>query len=640
MTQSRRSLAFVRFTALTAFAAFTIAVVIAKSSDAAVSFVGSVNPDPPANGGTFATNTTLAVGDGNDPNSNDIRAWLRIDDGTLLQYGRLVVGDEEDYFGEVHVVGDFLAGKNTQFNFSTSGSFSNPSVQIGRDGIGRLTVSGGATMTTTNSSGNMSIGLNPSGIGHTRITDPFTILTVDDNIYIGQRGIGTLEVLNGALARTLDSSSSRYIGIGVNTLGIGTVIVDGPGSMLRSASSLVVSGNSVSAPTEFGQGTLKIRNGGIVDVDNTSSARIQIGPLGRIELSEGTLIGFTPAVGFGTTIRGYLGGAGLVRGSVEIERQGFVEANPGQLLRFSGAVENQGSITIDNGESWFLGPMLNRAPGAGIPPGRISLENATIRFSQVLENNGVISSAAGSNNIHGEIINNERVIVARDTVATFYDFFDPSIGMVDVLPGGNAIFLADLGFQSASVLQLGIGAASLTDTASPISAGGVISLAGSLNINLDNNYTPSLGQTYELLKADGGIVGAFDSTNLPSLPGDLEFGLLYTSNSVLMEVRAEQLAVGLPGDYNNDGVVDAADYTVWRYRLGQTFTLTNEHPQAATPGIVDQEDYTFWKANYGTTLLGSGGLAGGLPNASIPEPSTLLISALAIASIVLLRRSK
>ena len=28
-------------------------------------------------------------------------------------------------------------------------------------------------------------------------------------------------------------------------------------------------------------------------------------------------------------------------------------------------------------------------------------------------------------------------------------------------------------------------------------------------------------------------------------------------------------AAGLPGDYNNDGKVDAADYTVWRNHLGE-----------------------------------------------------------------------
>jgi hypothetical protein len=81
------------------------------------------------------------------------------------------------------------------------------------------------------------------------------------------------------------------------------------------------------------------------------------------------------------------------------------------------------------------------------------------------------------------------------------------------------------------------------------------------------------------------------------------------------------------GDYNGNGVVDAADYTVWRDRLGQSFTLTNHDPAASTPNIVDQEDYNFWKSNFGATSgSGSGITAGGwLESSSVPEPASGLI---------------
>ena len=39
----------------------------------------------------------------------------------------------------------------------------------------------------------------------------------------------------------------------------------------------------------------------------------------------------------------------------------------------------------------------------------------------------------------------------------------------------------------------------------------------------------------------------------------------------------------LPGDYNGNGIVDAADYTVWRDHLGQNFTLLNRDPSASGP---------------------------------------------------------
>jgi hypothetical protein len=93
--------------------------------------------------------------------------------------------------------------------------------------------------------------------------------------------------------------------------------------------------------------------------------------------------------------------------------------------------------------------------------------------------------------------------------------------------------------------------------------------------------------------------------------------------------------VSLPGDYNSDGHVDAADYTVWRNHLNQSFALDNENPDAATPGLVDQEDYLFWKSNYGNS---SGGgsistIASGSGSLAVPEPTTALLAF--FASLVL-----
>lgn len=53
----------------------------------------------------------------------------------------------------------------------------------------------------------------------------------------------------------------------------------------------------------------------------------------------------------------------------------------------------------------------------------------------------------------------------------------------------------------------------------------------------------------------------------------------------------------LQGDYNDNGVVDAADYVVWRKSSGSTDTLPND----TTPGIVDVTDYDVWRSNFGNT---------------------------------------
>lgn len=609
--------------------------------------VGAVTPVPPTNGGVFSSGTQLLVGEGDDDTEGEIWGYVSIDDGTLLQYGSLIVGDEDGYFGQVDVNSNFFAGQRSQFNFSGQGSSSSPTVQIGREGTGWLNLTSGSTMTLTNTSADMSIGVrsreagqNGTGVGYVTVKDQFTIMTIQDNLFVGQSGIGTLDVLNGAIVRTINTGASNFISIGTNDSGVGLVKVDGQGSVLRTGSNLIVSGNAVTLPTQFGQGTLRISNGGIVDVDNgvtfNNEPRVIVGTRGRIELDNGSLFGFTPALGFGITVNGFLGGDGLVRGSVELTETAFLESHAGDFLRFTGDVDNQGSLTIDNSEMWFLADFINNAPALGVPPGRIALQNGTVRFAEPLINDGVISSAYGTNDIHGDVINNERVVVARDTVASFYgDFTNNGTGTVTVLPGGNALFLANIFFTDTTVtspgplgLVVGIGEGNLGTIGGPLSATGSAALAGRLEIELDAGFVPEAGNIFEIVSADGGITGTFDTVTFPPLPTGLEFGLIYGSNTVTAEVRIDSTAAGLPGDYNNDGTVDASDYSVWRDKLGSAVALANDD----TPG-VGQDDYTRWVNNFGQSLLG-----GGIASAATPEPSSALLLLVAAASSILFRR--
>jgi hypothetical protein len=98
--------------------------------------------------------------------------------------------------------------------------------------------------------------------------------------------------------------------------------------------------------------------------------------------------------------------------------------------------------------------------------------------------------------------------------------------------------------------------------------------------------------------------------------------------------------VSIPGDYNNDGTVNAADYTVWRNHLGQTFTLDNERPDAATPGVVDQEDYNFWKLHFGETAGSGSSAAAESTNTRVPEPSSLFLAAVTAIGRLTRRRTR
>jgi autotransporter-associated beta strand protein len=87
------------------------------------------------------------------------------------------------------------------------------------------------------------------------------------------------------------------------------------------------------------------------------------------------------------------------------------------------------------------------------------------------------------------------------------------------------------------------------------------------------------------------------------------------------------VAPPLWGDYNEDGMVDSADYVVWRDSIGQEAALPNDD----TVG-VDEDDYERWKTNFGNSSFGGGGAAG---SNAVPEPSLccLVVSILALCGV-------
>src|SRR5690606_9005115 len=72
----------------------------------------------------------------------------------------------------------------------------------------------------------------------------------------------------------------------------------------------------------------------------------------------------------------------------------------------------------------------------------------------------------------------------------------------------------------------------------------------------------------------------------------------------------------LAGDYNDDGKVDAADYAMWRDKLGSGTSLANDN-NLGTP--VGSGHYSLWKSNFGETLMGTGGAT---PQ-NVPEPTSM-----------------
>ena len=91
-----------------------------------------------------------------------------------------------------------------------------------------------------------------------------------------------------------------------------------------------------------------------------------------------------------------------------------------------------------------------------------------------------------------------------------------------------------------------------------------------------------------------------------------------------LDLTAVAPAATLPGDFNHNGEVDAADYAVWRN------SLTESGPGLAADAnndlVVDLADYNIWRANFGATAASTTALF----TSAIPEPTAGTLALLVI----------
>lgn len=99
-------------------------------------------------------------------------------------------------------------------------------------------------------------------------------------------------------------------------------------------------------------------------------------------------------------------------------------------------------------------------------------------------------------------------------------------------------------------------------------------------------------------------------------------------------IRTGTIAEPNGGDYNGDGAVDAADYTVWRDNFGSGPDgdgTTSGDLLGVPDGVVNESDYDYWAQQYGTVVSP--------PSLAIPEPTTsFLACALALTCSLGVRR--
>jgi hypothetical protein len=449
--------------------------------------------------------------------------------------------------------------------------------------------------------------------------------------YIGTNGgTGLLAFQNNSTSNKIDGSP--VIGADV-TSGNGEVDLSG-GAKLSLAGNLAMAnynvgshsatmyidgaGSALTQTNDLSNGPTFIRVGS----DQNSSAAIYIGTL----ISGGTLNTGTAGLYINAT-GAVIVGSGSTTGT--LNANGDVTVDGGLLRVFSGSPFNlasgkslhiKGGGTADfksfniNGSSvdfvtGSLSYVGNLLVGIGGPLGAdLQLDasrHVSLTGTTSVDNSHTLVLAGGA--LHtGSLTNNGTIYISSGVFTT-----------------GTATI------SSNGTLEIGIDGTIRNTNYGAFVASGSINLAGTLIVNTGFFYFSTVGDAFDILDW-GTRTGTFSSVQLPPLLAGQAWD---TSQLYTTGVISVVAAAGVPGDYNGNGIVDAADYTVWRDHLGQTFALPNR--SVANTGPIAAADFTFWKSQFGQH---AGSAAADNGNVAVPEPATLWLFLAGILTMCSRRR--
>lgn len=175
-------------------------------------------------------------------------------------------------------------------------------------------------------------------------------------------------------------------------------------------------------------------------------------------------------------------------------------------------------------------------------------------------------------------------------------------------PRQASLFTVDASLTAGAggEIRLDIGDAQLADK---IMIGeNLVLTGGALSVTYVGEDGLAAGDLFDLFDFAAAL-GEFDGIGLPELAG----GLMWNVDRLTAD---GSLLVTIAGDYNGDGTVDAADYSVWRDAAGSDVdALTSADGNG--DGQVDAADLAVWQGAYGQTIAS-------MALSVVPEPASAL----------------
>lgn len=270
---------------------------------------------------------------------------------------------------------------------------------------------------------------------------------------------------------------------------------------------------------------------------------------------------------------------------------GIAGAGRGGAIFNANSAEIHNSTISGNASRNSDGTQANQAFGGGVFSNNGFLE---IDFCTIVDNNAtagrgvyVLAAGEGKTSIleldHSIVGNNGPMEEATDLVVTY------DLGGISSSSGSHNLVRREVGFDglvvSSAAPQLGL----LGDNGGPTWTHAI--LPGS----------PAIDAGSDAVVPGQGGVPAFDQRGTGFARSEDGDGHLGTRVDIgAFELPSESSSVALPGDYSLNGIVDAADYTIWRSQLNHSVAAFTGADGDGN-GLVNMDDYQIWRSNFGAS---------------------------------------